>query len=289
VWREPFVGVFRISYTCLENPFLKRKTVMALSQFSRTQLLLGAAAMDALANARVAVFGVGGVGGYAAEGLARSGVGAIDLVDDDVVCLTNINRQIVATTETIGQYKADVMTARIRAINPHCQVRVHKCFYLPQTADRFDFADYDYIVDAVDTVTAKLALIERAHGAGTPIISSMGAGNKLDPTAFEVADISKTSVCPLAKIVRKELRKRGIDHVKVVYSKERPIRPANDVSISCRYHCVCPPEAQRHCTDKRDIPGSSPFVPPVVGMICASEAVRDLVAPAIEADAEQDA
>ena len=261
---------------------------MALSQFSRTQLLLGAAAMDALANARVAVFGVGGVGGYAAEGLARSGVGAIDLVDDDVVCLTNINRQIVATTETIGQYKADVMAARIRAINPHCVVRVRKCFYLPQTADQFDFTDYDYVVDAVDTVTAKLALIERAHETCTPIISSMGAGNKLDPTAFEVTDISKTSVCPLAKIVRKELRKRGIHHVKVVYSKERPIRPANDITISCRYHCVCPPEAQRHCTDKRDIPGSSPFVPPVVGMICASEVVRDLVAPVVDLDQDRD-
>ena len=260
-----------------------------LNQFSRTQLLLGAEAMEKLKGAHVAVFGIGGVGGYVCEALVRSGVGAFDLVDDDKVCLTNLNRQIIATRKTIGKYKVEVMRDRILEINPDCDVRVHQCFYLPETADQFDFSTYDYVVDAVDTVTAKVTLVLEAQKAGVPIISCMGAGNKLDPTAFEVADISKTSVCPLAKIVRKELRKRGIDHVKVVYSKERPIRPVNDVSISCRYHCVCPPEAQRHCTDKRDIPGSSPFVPPVVGMICASEAVRDLVAPVVEADAEQDA
>ena len=249
-----------------------------LTQFSRTQLLLGPTAMEELKNARVAVFGIGGVGGAAAETLARSGVGALDLVDDDLVCLTNINRQVVATTKTIGRYKADVMAERIRDINPHCTVTVHKCFYLPATADPFDFHDYDYVVDAVDTVTAKLQLIMQAKECGTPIISSMGAGNKMDPTAFEVADISKTSVCPLAKIIRKELRKRGVNHLKVVYSKERPIRPYQDLSVSCRYNCVCPPEAQRHCTDRRDIPGSSPFVPPVVGMIIASEVVKDLTA-----------
>lgn len=248
-----------------------------LNQFSRTQLLLGPDAMTALDRARVAVFGVGGVGGHAAEALARSGVGALDLIDDDLVCLTNVNRQVIATISTVGKYKADVMAERIADINPLCRVRVHKCFYLPATADQFDFSEYDYVVDAVDTVTAKLRLIQEADAHGTPIISSMGAANKLDPTAFEVADIYETSVCPLAKIIRKECRKRGVKSLKVVYSKEPAMRPLEDASISCRAHCICPQAAQRHCTDRRDIPGSTAFVPPVVGLIIAGEVVKDLV------------
>lgn len=247
-----------------------------LNQFSRTQLVLGPDAMTALDRAHVAVFGIGGVGGYCAEALARAGVGALDLIDDDLVCLTNVNRQIIATISSVGQYKVDVMAERIADINPLCRVTVHKCFYLPATADQFDFSKYDYVVDAVDTVTAKLQLIERAKESGTPIISCMGAANKIDPTAFEVADIYETSVCPLAKIIRKECRKRGIGHLKVVYSKEPSRRPYEDASISCRMNCICPDEAQRHCTDRRDIPGSVSFVPPVAGLILAGEVVKDL-------------
>ncbi|MBQ9042441.1 MAG: tRNA threonylcarbamoyladenosine dehydratase [Eggerthellaceae bacterium] len=232
--------------------------------------------MTALDRARVAVFGVGGVGGYVAEALARSGIGALDLIDDDLVCLTNANRQVIASISTVGKYKVDVMAERIADINPLCRVAVHKCFYLPQTAGQFDFHDYDYVVDAVDTVTAKLCLIQEAQACGTPIISSMGAANKLDPTAFEVADIYDTSICPLAKIIRKECRKRGIRSLKVVYSKEPARRPLEDASISCRAHCICPQAAERHCTDRRDIPGSTAFVPPVVGLIIAGEVVKDL-------------
>ena len=249
-----------------------------LNQFSRTQLLLGPDAMTALDRARVAVFGIGGVGGHAVEALARSGVGALDLVDDDLVCLTNVNRQAIASISTVGRPKVDVMAERIADINPLCRVRTHQCFYLPATAGEFDFTEYDYVVDAVDTVTAKLHLIEEAERCGVPIISSMGAANKLDPTAFEVADIYETSVCPLAKIIRKECRKRGVKSLKVVYSKEPAMRPLEDASISCRAHCICPAEAQRHCTDRRDIPGSVAFVPPVAGLIIAGEVVKDLVA-----------
>ena len=248
-----------------------------LNQFSRTQLLLGPEGMEKLKNARVAVFGIGGVGGYAVEALARSGVGALDLIDDDLVCLTNINRQIIATTKTVGRHKVDVAEERVHDINPHCVVRTYKTFYMPETADQFDFKEYDYIIDAIDTVTGKLELIVRAQEAGTPIISSMGAGNKLDPTAFEVADLYKTSVCPLAKVMRRECRKRGIKHLKVVYSKEEPIRPLEDMSISCRKHCICPPGAERKCTERRDIPGSTAFVPSVVGLIIAGEVIKDLI------------
>lgn len=249
-----------------------------LNQFSRTQLLLGADAMAALDHAHVAVFGVGGVGGYTVEALARSGVGKLDLVDDDLVCLTNANRQIIANVHTVGRHKVDVMAERIADINPLCRVTTHKCFYLPATADQFDFAQYDYIVDAVDTVTAKLQLVQAAQAAGTPIISCMGAANKLDASAFRVADIYETRVCPLAKIIRKECRKRGIAGFKVVYSEEQPRRPLEDASISCRAHCICPKGAERHCTDRRDIPGSVAFVPPVAGLICAGEVIRDLAA-----------
>ena len=249
-----------------------------LNQFSRTELLLGKEAMDKLQNSRVAVFGIGGVGGYVCEALVRSGIGAFDLIDDDKVCLTNLNRQIIATRKTVGQYKTEVMRDRILEINPKAEVRIHTCFYLPENADDFDFSEYDYVVDAVDTVTAKLELIMRAKESGTPVISSMGAGTKLDASAFRVADIYKTKVCPLAKVMRRELKKRGVKKLKVVYSEEQPIRPVEDMAISCRSHCICPPGAKHKCTERRDIPGSVAFVPSVVGLIIAGEVVKDLTA-----------
>lgn len=249
-----------------------------LNQFSRTELLLGKEAMNKLENSRVAVFGIGGVGGYVCEALVRSGVYSFDLVDDDKVCLTNLNRQIIATRKTVGQYKTEVMRDRILEINPKAEVRIHNCFYLPENADDFDFSEYDYVVDAVDTVTAKLELIMRAKESGTPVISSMGAGNKLDASAFRVADIYKTKVCPLAKVMRRELKKRGVKKLKVVYSEEQPIRPVEDMAISCRSHCICPPGAKHKCTERRDIPGSVAFVPSVVGLIIAGEVVKDLTA-----------
>ena len=249
-----------------------------LNQFSRTELLLGKEAMNKLENSRVAVFGIGGVGGYVCEALARSGVYSFDLIDDDKVCLTNLNRQIIATRKTVGQYKTEVMRDRILEINPKAEVRIHNCFYLPENADDFDFSEYDYVVDAVDTVTAKLELIMRAKESGTPVISSMGAGNKLDASAFRVADIYKTKVCPLAKVMRRELKKRGVKKLKVVYSEEQPIRPVEDMAISCRSHCICPPGAKHKCTERRDIPGSVAFVPSVVGLIIAGEVVKDLTA-----------
>ena len=247
-----------------------------LNQFSRTELLLGADAMQKLAVARVAVFGIGGVGGYTVEALARSGVGAIDLVDDDKVCLTNLNRQIIATRSTVGQNKVDVAEARIHDINPDCAVRKHRTFYTPETAGQFDFSEYDYVVDAIDTVTGKIALVMQAQAAGVPIISCMGAGNKLDPTAFEVADIYKTSVCPLARVMRQELKKRGVKSLKVVYSKEPARTPIDDTANSCRTHCICPPGVARTCTQRRQVPGSTAFVPAVAGLILAGEVVKDL-------------
>lgn len=247
-----------------------------LNQFSRTQLLLGESAMQELANKRVAVFGIGGVGGYACEALVRSGIGAFDLIDDDKVCLTNLNRQIIATRKTVGKYKTEVMKERMLEINPNVDVRIHNCFFLPENADEFPFDEYDYIIDAVDTVTAKISIIMKANELGIPVISSMGAGNKLDPTAFRVADIYKTRVCPLAKVMRRELKKRGIKKLKVVYSQEKPTRPIEDMSISCRSHCICPPDAAHKCTERRDIPGSTAFVPSVVGLIIAGEVIKDL-------------
>ena len=247
-----------------------------LNQFSRTQLLLGQDGMDRLANARVAVFGVGGVGGFTVEALARSGVGAIDLIDDDKVCLTNINRQIIALRSTVGKYKVDVAAERLHDINQNIQVNTYKTFYMPDTAHQFDFSQYDYVVDAIDTITGKLELVMQAHKAGTPIICSMGAGNKLDPTAFRVADIYKTSVDPLARVMRHELRKRGIKKLKVVYSEEPPMRPVDDMESSCRTNCICPPGAAHKCTERRDIPGSNAFVPSVVGLIIAGEVIKDL-------------
>ncbi len=247
-----------------------------LNQFSRTQLLLGADGMEKLSAARVAVFGIGGVGGYTVEALARSGVGTLDLIDDDRVCLTNVNRQIFATRKTVGQYKVDVARERILEINPDAVVHTYKTFYAPQTAAQFDFTQYDYVVDAIDTVTGKLELVEQAQSAGVPIISSMGAGNKMDPTAFEVTDIYKTTVCPLARVMRRELKKRGIRKLKVVYSREPAMTPIDDMTISCRTHCICPPGAARKCTQRRQVPGSNAFVPPVAGLILAAEVVKDL-------------
>ncbi|MCR5129263.1 MAG: tRNA threonylcarbamoyladenosine dehydratase [Lachnospiraceae bacterium] len=249
-----------------------------LNQFSRTQLIYGPEAMEKLAASRVAVFGIGGVGGYVVEALVRSGVGALDLIDDDKVCLTNLNRQIIATRKTVGKYKVDVAEERVHDINPDCVVRKYQTFYLPETADQFDFRAYDYVVDAIDTVTGKLGIIEQAREAGVPVISSMGAGNKTNATLFEVADIYETSVCPLAKVMRRECRKRGIEKLKVVYSKEEPKRPLEDMSISCRQHCICPPGTERKCTQRRDIPGSTAFVPSVVGLIIAGEVINDLTA-----------
>lgn len=247
-----------------------------LTQFSRTELLLGKEAMDKLSKSRVAVFGIGGVGGYVCEALVRSGVGAFDLIDDDKVCLTNLNRQIIATRKTVGKYKAEVMKERILEINPDADVRIHKCFFLPENADEFQFDEYDYVVDAVDTVTAKITLVMKAQEMNVPVISSMGAGNKLDASQFKVADIYKTKVCPLAKVMRRELKKRGVKKLKVVYSEEQPTRPIEDMSISCRNHCICPPGAAHKCTERRDIPGSVAFVPSVAGLIIAGEVVKEL-------------
>ena len=230
--------------------------------FSRTRRLLGPEAMEKLARSRVAVFGLGGVGGHAAEALARSGVGALDLIDHDRISESNLNRQLLATTETLGRYKADAAAERIALINPACRVTVHRCFYLPETAGDFDFTRYDYVVDAIDTVSGKLQLVLAARDARVPIISAMGAGNKLDPTAFRVADITETAVCPLARVMRRELKKRGVEHLKVVYSREEPRAPLDDGET---------PDSGR-----REIPGSVPWVPSVAGLILAGAVVRDL-------------
>ena len=235
-----------------------------IEQFSRTEILLGEEAMERLYQARVAVFGIGGVGGYTVEALARCGVGQLDLIDSDTVSVSNINRQILATHSTVGMLKVDAAKNRALDINPNCVVRTYPCFYLPDTADQFDFTQYDYIVDCIDTVTGKLQLVERAVAAGTPIICSMGTGNKLDPSAFQVADIAKTSMCPLARIMRKELKKRGIDHIKVVYSQEEALTPTVD-------------EEELKRTGKRQIPGSVAFVPGAAGLVLAGEVVKDLV------------
>lgn len=231
-----------------------------MNQFSRTELLLGSEGMEKLKNSHVAVFGIGGVGGHAAEALARSGVGKLDLIDSDVISVTNINRQIIATLDRVGQYKTDVMKERIDLINPEAEVRVYRKFFLPENSEKFDFTQYDYVIDAVDTVSAKIELVMKAQAAGTSIICSMGAGNKLDPTAFEVADLYATSVCPLARVMRTELRKRGVKKLKVVYSKEPPITPL---------------PSGEEC-GKRTVPGSTAFVPSVAGLIIAGEVIRDL-------------
>ena len=241
-------------------------------QYSRTRLLLGQAGLDKLRQARVAVFGVGGVGGYVVEALARSGVGALDLIDDDKVCLSNLNRQIIATRSTLGQYKVDAAAARVRDIDPDIVVRTYKTFYTPETAGQFDFTQYSYVVDAIDTVTGKLALVMQAKEAGVPIICSMGAGNKLDPSRFEVADIYDTSVCPLARVMRTECRKRGIQHLKVVYSKEPPLAPRTE-EIQPE---TAPSSTARPGAPKKRAPGSLAFVPSAAGLILAGEVICDL-------------
>ena len=247
-----------------------------LDQFSRTQLLLGADAMESLNSKRVAVFGIGGVGGYVCEALVRSGIGSFDLIDDDKVCITNLNRQIIATRKTLGKYKVAVMRDRMLEINPDAKIEIHKCFFLPENADDFAFSEYDYIVDAVDTVTAKIELIMRAQKEGVPIISAMGAGNKLDAGRLKIADIYDTKICPLARVMRRELKKRNVKKLKVVYSDEQPIRPLEDMSISCRTDSICSPEVQDKHTGRRAIPGSTAFVPAVAGLLIAGEIVKDL-------------
>lgn len=236
---------------------------MMWEQFIRTEALLGTEAMERLRAARVAVFGLGGVGGYAAEALARSGVGALDLIDNDTICLSNLNRQIIALTSNVGRYKAEVMAERIKEINPQCRVRTHLCFYLPETSGQFDFAQYSYVVDAVDTVTAKLQLVLAAQAAGTPIISCMGTGNKLNPALLEIADLYQTSICPLARVMRRELRKRGVRQLKVVYSREEPKQP----------HWS---KEQNGQGGGKPAVGSTAFVPPAAGLLLASQVVRDL-------------
>ena len=231
---------------------------MEENQFERTALLLGKASVERLARKRVAVFGVGGVGGFVCEGLVRAGIGAIDIVDKDIVAISNINRQLIALHSTVGKNKVDVLEERLKDINKNLIIKKYKCFFLPETSDTFDFREYDYVVDAIDTVTGKIELILKANEAGVPIISAMGAGNKLDPTAFQVSDIYKTSVCPLARVMRRELKKRGVEKLKVVYSKEEPIKPQFEEG-------------------EEVVPGSVSFVPPVVGLIIAGEVVKDLI------------
>ena len=236
------------------------------NQFIRTQMLVGKQGIEKLKNSTVAVFGVGGVGGYTVEALARSGVGTIVIIDNDTVSLSNINRQIIATHDTLGMLKTDAAEMRIKSINPDCTVVKHNCFFLPENADSFDFSKYDYVVDAIDTVSGKIELVMKAISEGTPIISSMGAGNKLDPTQFEVSDISKTSVCPLARVMRRELKKRGVNHLKVVYSKEQAVTPFEADEI----------KDEKDFARRRALPGSVAFVPSVAGLIIAGEVIKDL-------------
>lgn len=240
-----------------------------IDQFSRTELLFGSEAMKKLSVSRVAVFGIGGVGGYVVEALARSGIGELDLIDSDKVALTNLNRQIIALRSTVGKYKVDAAKERILDINPDCRVNIYKTFYMPETAGQFDFSQYDYVVDAIDTITGKIELIIQAKAAGVPIISSMGAGNKIDPTAFEVSDIYKTSVCPLARVMRSQLKKRGVKKLKVVYSKEQP--------LSLSEESVREIMSEEGETAKRSIPASNAFVPSVAGLIIAGEVIKDLI------------
>lgn len=247
-----------------------------LNQFSRTELIIGKEAIEKLKNSKVAVFGIGGVGSYVVEGLVRAGIGNFILVDDDKVCLTNLNRQIIATRKTIGKQKVEVARDRILEINPDAKVEIYQEFFMPESKEILDDS-VDYIVDAVDTVTAKIELVERANKLNIPIISSMGTGNKLDPTKFEVTDIYKTSICPLAKVMRKELRARKIESLKVVYSKEEQIKPNDSSEASCKQNCICPPGTKRKCTIRNQVPGSISFVPSVAGLIIAGEVVKDII------------
>ncbi len=258
-----------------QNKSIGRKNVQ--NQFSRTQLLFGRAAIKTLEASRVAVFGVGGVGGYVVEVLVRSGVGAIDLFDDDRVCLTNCNRQIFALLSTVGKHKVDVAEERIHDINRRCKVEKHQMFYLPDNADTVDLSVYSYVVDCIDTVSAKIELVKRCHALGVPIISCMGAANKMDATAFRVTDIKKTKMDPLAKVMRKKLKDAHISKLKCVWSEEQPLKPFDYEEISCRFHCICPNKDMRKCTDRRNIPASNAFVPAAAGIITGGEVIKDLI------------
>ncbi|PKM51161.1 MAG: tRNA cyclic N6-threonylcarbamoyladenosine(37) synthase TcdA [Firmicutes bacterium HGW-Firmicutes-7] len=248
-----------------------------LHEFSRTELLIGKEGIEKLRNAKVAIFGIGGVGSFVVEGLARSGVGKFVLIDDDCICLTNINRQLHATRKTVGKPKVEAMKQRILDINPKAEVKTIQSFYMPENAQDIIEDDYDYIVDAIDTVTAKIDLVLQAQKRSIPIISCMGAGNKLDPTKFEVADIYNTSICPLARVMRKELRQRGIKALKVIYSKETPIKPIEEEDSSCNNNCICPSGTTRKCTVRHQIPGSVSFVPSVAGLIISGEVIKDII------------
>jgi len=249
---------------------------MALNEFCRTELLVGEEGINKLHNSKVIVFGIGGVGSFVVEALTRAGVGNLILVDNDTICISNLNRQIHATQATVGMIKVEAMKERVISINPKCNVEAKQVFITADNISEIIPSDVDYVVDAIDTVTSKLALAEYCYKNNINIISSMGTGNKMDPTQFRVSDVFKTKVCPLAKVMRHELRKRGVKKLKVVYSEEQPVRPINDMAISCRNHCICPPGAAHKCTERRDIPGSTAFVPSVVGLIIAGEVIKDL-------------
>ena len=257
--------------------YYMRRDIVMLNAFSRTELLLGKEAMAKLRSSTVAVFGIGGVGSFTVEALARCGIEKLVLIDDDLVCLTNINRQLLATTKTVGKPKVEVMKQRVLEINPKVEVTIFQKFYNSQSAEELLNAKYNYVVDAIDTVSAKIDLVVRCKDMGIPIISCMGAGNKLDPTAFKVSDIYKTSMDPLAKVMRKELRKRNIESLKVVYSMEEPIKPDQECDASCKTNCICPPGSARTCAARRQIPGSVSFVPSVAGLIIAGEVIKDLI------------
>ena len=248
-----------------------------LNQFSRTELLIGKEGIEKLQKAKVAIFGIGGVGSFVVEGLVRAGVGNFILVDDDKICLTNLNRQIIATRKTIGKYKVDVMKERILEINPNANVETYQEFYMPNSENKILDKTIDYVVDSIDTVTAKIELVMNCNELGIPIISSMGTGNKLDPSRFEITDIYKTSICPLAKVMRKELRKREIKKLKVIYSKEEPIKPDETLECSCKTNCICPPGTKRKCAERNQVPGSISFVPSVAGLMIAGEAIKDII------------
>lgn len=246
-----------------------------LNQYSRAELVYGPDVMKMIRSFRVAIFGIGGVGGNVVEALARMGIGTLDLIDDDRICLTNMNRQLLATRSSVGRYKVDAAAERVHDLDPNITVNTYKTFYLPENADQFDFTQYDYVVDAIDTVTGKLQIIQEAKRCGVPVISAMGCGNRVDPTKLTVTDIYETKQDPLARVMRYELRRRHVDHLKVVYSTEPAIRPV-DTDNSCLHHCICPPGTKRKCTERRDLPGSTSFVPPAAGIIIASQIIQDL-------------
>ena len=248
-----------------------------LNQFSRTELLIGKEGIDKLKNSKVAVFGIGGVGSFVVEGLVRAGVENFVLIDDDKVCLTNLNRQIIATRKTIGKYKVDVMKERILEINPNANVETHQEFYMPNSESNIINNELSYVVDCVDTVTAKIEIITQCKKLNIPVISAMGTGNKLDPSRFEITDIYNTNLCPLATVMRKELRKRNIDSLKVIYSEEEPIKPDETLECSCKTNCICPPGTKRKCAERNQVPGSISFVPSVAGLMIAGEVIKDII------------